>query len=484
MLKHLRQLASESLVYGLSGIAARFVTVFLVPIYTRIFTPTDYGSMSLVSTTMSLMAIFVVLALDNSAHRWFWDTENEADRKQTLASWAWCQFTTASIAAAVVLLFSNKLGRLVIGTPGAGLYFRIAALTLPLGVLNIVVTGWLRMHRRPWATTIFTLATTLINILLTIWLVIFLRQGVKGVFLSQMLSAGVGTLAAAFLMRDWVNPKHVRWHRLREMLRYALPLIPGGLAFWVVSLSDRYFVDFYTSVSEVGLYSVGSSLAAVVVLVTGAFQQAWGPFALSIHKTPEAKTVYANAFLAYMWLTCALSASLGILAPEAIRLVATQKYLGASSVVGLLALSYVMIGATYVAALGPAIMKDSRPTGMAAVVGALLNIACNFLLVPSMGKEGSAIATLVSQAVVVIYLFYRSQKLYTIPYRFGPALGLVGLALTVIWLGRFVHFSHLWSTVLTKVSLVGLFVPFLFVSRIVTAAQARRLVQVAATTGS
>src|SRR5438445_2146144 len=128
MLKHLRQLALESLVYGLSGIAARFITVFLVPIYTRIFTPTDYGSLSLVNTTMSLIAIFVVLALDNSAHRWFWDTENEVDRKQTLASWAWCQFATASIAASVVLLFSNRLGRVVIGNLDAGLYFRIAAM--------------------------------------------------------------------------------------------------------------------------------------------------------------------------------------------------------------------------------------------------------------------------------------------------------------------------------------------------------------------
>jgi O-antigen/teichoic acid export membrane protein len=390
----------------------------------------------------------------------------------------------ATIFAGIILVFSNMMGRLIVKTPNAGLYFRIAAMTMPLGVLNLVVSGWLRMQRRPWAQAIFTFGTTLINIFLTIWLVIFLHQGIKGVFVSQMITAGVGTLAAASMMKDWVNPGHVRLERLREMLLFALPLVPGSVALWIVTLSDRYFVDFYTSVSEVGLYSVGSSLAAILALATGAFQTAWAPFAYSIHKAPEAKKVYANVFLAYMWLTCAMSAGLGMLAPEAIRLVATQKYLGASSVVGLLALSYVMMGAIYIAGLGPGIMKDSRPMGVTAVVGAILNVACNVLLVPSMGKEGSAIATLISQAAVVTYLFYRSQKLFPIPYRFGPAVGLTGLALGVMWLGHLVHFAHLWSTVLAKVTLlVGLFIPSLFVLRIVTVAQARQLVQAPAASG-
>jgi O-antigen/teichoic acid export membrane protein len=477
MLKHLKQLSWESLVYGLSGIATRFITIFLVPIYTRIFAPEDYGVMSLVTTTMALVGVFVVLALDSSAHRWFWNTEDPVDRKQTLASWAWCQFVMATIFAGIILVFSDIMGKLIANTPNAGLYFRIAAMTMPLGVLNLVVSGWLRMQRRPWAMTIFTFGSTLLNIFLTIWLVIFLHQGIKGVFVSQMITAGVGTLVAAFLMKDWINPRHVRLKRLREMLVFALPLVPGSLAIWIVTLSDRYFVDFYTSISEVGLYSVGSSLAAILALATGAFQTAWAPFAYSIHKAPEAKTVYANAFLAYMWLTCAMSAGLGLLAPEAIRIVASQKYLGASSVVGLLALSYVMLGISNVAAIGPAIVKDSRPLGISSILGAVLNIALNFLLVPYLGKVGSAVATLISLAAVAGYLFYRSQKMYPIPYRFGPAIGLVGLALAMIWIGPFLQLAHWWSTVLAKVALAALFVPSLFVLRIVTVAQARQLVQ-------
>lgn len=479
MFKHLKQLLSESLVYGLSGVAVRFITVFLVPIYTRIFTPDDYGIISLVTSTMSLVSMFVVLSLDSAAHRWFWDSEDTIDRKQTLASWAWCQLAMSTVFATFIVVFSDTMGKLVLGKPEAGIYFRISAATLPLGVLNIVVTGWLRMHRRPWATTVFTLSTTMINIALTVWFVIFMRQGVKGIFLSQAISACVGTFAAVGMMKDWLNPHHVRWDRLSEMLKFALPLIPGSLAIWIVALSDRYFVHFYASTSEVGLYSVGNSLAAIVALGSGAFQQAWAPFAYSIYKSPEAKGVFANTLLAYLWLTCMVSTVLGLLAPEAIRIVATQKYLGASSVVGLLALGEVMLGVGNVAAIGPAIVKNSRPSGVACILGAVLNIALNFLLVPFMGKEGAAIATFVSWAAEAGYLFHRSQQLYPIPYRFGPAAGLVGLALGLMWLGNFAHLAHSWSTVLAKLALAFLFLPFLFVLRIITLDQAQRLVRAA-----
>jgi O-antigen/teichoic acid export membrane protein len=476
MFRYLRQLASESLVYGLSGVLVRFLTIFLVPIYTRIFVPEDYGVMSLVTSSMALLSIFVVLGLDNAAHRWYWDSEESADRKSTLASWTWCQIALSSFFAVLLFVSAKSLSQLVVRRSDAALYFRLAGAALPISVLGTVVTNWLRMQRRPWATTIFSLGTTLLNILFTIIFVVFLHQGIKGVFTAQLISATCGLVVAVYLMRDWVNPRWVRWERLREMLRYALPLIPAALAFWVVSLSDRYFVNFYTSTREVGLYAVGSSIAGLIALGTGAFQQAWGPFAFSIHKQPDAKQVYAHVLLVYLWITCAVSTALQLLAPEAIRLVATEKYLGASPVVGLLALGYVMVGLQYVAAIGPAVVKDNRPTATAAMVGAGLNIVANLLLVPPLGKSGSAIATVLSQAAVAGYLFYRAQKLYPIPYRFGPAAGTVGLALALMGLGYGLHFGRQWWGVCAKLGLLALFVPSLFVLRIVTVAQFRHVV--------
>lgn len=473
MLRQLRALASESLVYGLSGIVSRFLNFFLVPIYTRVFAPEDYGVISLVTASMTIASIFVVLALDTAAGRWFWDTEDTADRKNTMASWAWCQLTVASLFAVVIYVLADRLGQVIVGRGDVGVYFRLAAVALPFGVLGWVTTNWLRFQRRPWTAMGYALGTSLVNILAAIVFVVLLRRGLIGVYLAQVVGGVVSTGVAVALMGDWLHPHHFSWPRLRTMLRFALPLIPSALAFWVVSFADRYFVQFYTSTGEVGLYQVGSSVAAVVAVVTGAFQQAWGPFAMSIHKQADARQVYANVLLAYLWIACWLGSALSVLAPEAIRLIATERYLGAETVISFLAFSNVMGGLVYIAAIGPTIVKSSAPIGLAALIAAGLNIALNFLLTPLLGKTGSALATLCSQATMSAYLFYRAQRMYPIPYRFGTAVMLLGLSAVVVGAAALWPFDHLWISLAFRLLLIALFIPALFLLRVVTPAQAR-----------
>lgn len=472
---YFRQLISESAVYGLAGTITRFLGVFLIPVYTRIFTPEDYGVLSLVSSTMIVVSIFVALALDNSAARWYWDTDGTDHRKSTIASWAWCQLTVSTAFAIVILIAADWVGNFVVARPDAGSYFRLAALTLPLSVLGSIVVSWLRFRRQPWATVAYMLSTNLLTLLLTIFFVVYMRWGLSGVYWGQIVSLLCGSVISLFLLGDWVSLRYFRWKRLREMLRFAFPLIPAALAFWIVNFSDRYFVQIYTSTEEVGLYQVGSSIAAFVALVTGAFQLAWGPFAMSIHKREDARQVYANVFLAYLWLTSLMCTMLTLFAPYAIKLLATQRYMGAATVVSYLSFSYAMIGLGYIAAIGPAIARTSGPTGIAVAMAAGLNILLNFLLVPRIGKTGSALATLTAQTVSPILLFYFAQRLYPIPYRFMAGAALLAFSALLIWLGGYWQIEALWLDITWKVALLLLFIPALFVLRIVRFSHVQRL---------
>lgn len=475
MRARIRALAGESLIYGVSGVIARFLTIFLVPIYTRLFTPEDYGVLSLVGSSVAVVSIFVGLGLDNAAHRWFWDTDDELDRRTTIASWAWCQLLVALAFGLAIFVSAGPLARAIVGRADAKLYFRIAAGTLPLGVLGIVLNNWLRMHRRAWPTTIYALSTTLLTITLTLLFVVGLRWGLAGVYTAQVLGLAAGSVVAAAMLREWITPRLFDRERLRTMLRYSTPLIPAALAYWVVGFADRYFVKAYTTTAEVGLYSVGSSLAGGVALVTGAFQQAWGPFAFSIHQQPDARRTYATVFLLYLWIGGAISAALSLFAPEILRLLATARYAGASTVVGILAMSYVMIGLTYIAATGPSIAKRTGPTGVAMLTAAVLNVILNVVLVPILGKVGSAIATLIAQSLTPIYLFYRSQQLYHIPYRFATGASLVLCTMTIIVAGGRLDVGSAWVALPLKGAILLLYVPLAFALRLVSPRQAVEL---------
>ncbi len=471
MLRYLRQLTAESFVYGLSSVISRFIGILLLPIYTRVLTPEDYGVVSLMTSTMYLVITFAGLALDTASMRWYWDTEETPDRKRTMASWAWCQLAVSSLLGFMIYASADTLSVVLIGRADAGELFRINAFVLPLGTLGWVATNWLRLQRRPWQTMGFNLLTSLIHIFVTILLVAVLRTGIAGIFLSQAIAGLISSAIAIGLMKDWLHPRYFLPQRLREMLKYALPLIPAALAFWVVNSSSRYFIQSFSTTSEVGLFQVGSSFAIVVAVVSSAFQQAWNAFALSIHKRDEARQVFAVVFLAYCWISCFLSTAVALFAPEALRLLATEVYVGASEVVSFLAFSYAMVGLAQIAAIGPTVAKTTQPTGIGVTLAAGANILTNLLLVPPFGKVGAAAAALASQSVIPAYVFYRGQRIYPIPYRFGVAFALFVLSWVLIGIGSRLPSNEFWLSVAIKLILLSLFIPATFALRIVSVAQ-------------
>nr|MCW1968824.1 oligosaccharide flippase family protein [Anaerolineae bacterium] len=361
MVSQLRKLAGHSLIYSLVNALTKFINFLLLPLYTRLLSESEYGTQDLVLTTISLIGIVSVLGMDAAGHRWYWDSEDPILRKRTISSWVWCQLSVTFIFATVILLLADVFAAHIIENQSAALYFRLAAIgQFLLSALPDILRNWLRLQQRPQTMMFFTLGTSLLAILTTVLFVAGFRWGLFGVFAAPLLSQGVATIIAIWLMGDWLNPKYASWAHLRGMLRYSLPLVPASLAFWVVSLSDRYFVQAYGSTDDVGLYSVGARLATVVVLLTTGFQQAWGPFSMSIRQRPDANKTYAQVLLLYVWLGCALCLALTLFAPNFVLLAtAGGRWIDAAPVIGPLAFSFVMIGLQAIAGLGLEITKKS-----------------------------------------------------------------------------------------------------------------------------
>ncbi|MDQ3023611.1 MAG: oligosaccharide flippase family protein [bacterium] len=453
---HIRQLAGESFIYGLAGAVNALIQVFLLPLYTHTFSKAELGVLEMVITTMNVLTLIAVLALDNSAHRWYWGSESDEDRQRTVSTWAWANFATTTLFAALIWLFAPWIAERVSGDAAHAQLYRIMSLTLPLGVLGLVTTGWLRMRRQPRLAITFTIGTSLLTVALVLLFVLVLKLGLIGVVYAQALAAVGITIAGALILGPAVALPRFDMHRLREMLHFALPLIPAALAAWVVAASGRYFVQVYQGSEQVAVYSVGLRIAVVAALVTTAFTTAWGPFALSIHQRPEAKEVYASALLWYLWATCTVAAALSLFCRYILDLVTPQGYEGALAVIGMLAFSYVMIGLKFVAGVGHTIVRDNRPLGLAVTVSGLIFIGLSLLLVPRYGLVGAALATLISQALIPVYIFWRGQQVYAIPYRFGAAAFIVIVAGAVSLAGHFVTTTG-WGDALVRVGLLAIY---------------------------
>lgn len=428
-IQQLKRLGGQSLIYGLSGIISRFLYVFLVPIYTRIFLPEDYAVIAVVTNLSVLLLILSILSLDNSVGRWYFDAADEKDQKVSLNTFLWTIFTVAAIFGFCILLFNRFIATELLDEPRAREPLVVLAITLPLSVFQSFSWNILRMQHRAVMTVVFSIVTSVVTLSLSVLFVAVLKLGVIGVFYAQLCSAVVATVWTLYLFRKFISVRYFNWNRLKEMFRFSFPLLPGSIAFWVVNLSAAYFLQFMGDSRDVGLYQVGSTIATVIVMLTGAFQMAWGPFAYSIHKQDNAKLVYAQVFQIFSAVVCCASLLLTLYSREILEIFTTEIYSEAYLVVSILAFNHFFISLSYIASIGTGIAKNNKAYGYSMIAAATLLVILNLILIPIYGKEGAAFSVVVSQIVVPVAVFWHAQKLYPIPYAFGRVILTAGFSI-------------------------------------------------------
>jgi O-antigen/teichoic acid export membrane protein len=244
-------------------------------------------------------------------------------------------------------------------------------------------------------------------------------MGVVGVYYAQLFGAILTVPVAAYFLYSWVGlPSWFDWSKFKEMFFYALPFVPASLGYWVVNLSGVFFINEYLPKSEVGIYQIGISIAAVSALATTSFQQAWAPFAFSIINQPQAKEIYAITLQLYVFVVGLVCTLISVFAFESLVILTTPAYYGASIVASILTFNYLLMGLANIAGLGASIAKKTAPLGMISLLSAGLLVVLNLILIPLYGKEGAAVAICIAQLIIPIYMFWKSQKLYFIPFKF------------------------------------------------------------------
>ena len=435
--RYIKQLGGETAIYGLSVVIGQSINVFLVPLYTRVFSPAEYGIVAIISSLVSLASALIVLGLDSASARFFYDNDDTIRRKKVMSSWFWCQMVVGGAVVAAIVLLAAPLATYVLNSRSQVALLILAGLAIPFRTFNKVLGNWLRYQRRAWLTLTYSIISTLVMIGFIIIFVLFWRKGLQGLYWAQLLAAMCLAIVAAVILKEWIAPWYISTKILKEMLVFGLPLVPAAIATWITTSANRFILQLFHDSSEVGLYAIAFSVAFIIGLVTNAFQMAWGPFAFSIHQEPDSLRIYSRVFSLYGFFGCWLGLVLSLFAPLVLKVFTTPQYFAAASSVPYLAFSFLAMGAFYIAAIGSNIAKKSVPVAVSIFIGAGVNIVLNFALIPWLGKEGAAISTLVAYLGAVAYLFYASQKHYPIPYRFKDVAHCLGFAWLLIGLDYF-----------------------------------------------
>jgi len=342
------------------------------------------------------------------------------------------------------------------------------------GIANCLAV--LRAEERPATYSVMTVLRLVLTFSLNIVFVVVLRRKVQGVLEASLIS-GVLCYLVTLVIAARGKALSFSWVKTRQVLSFGVPLVPGNVASLVITLSDRYFLQHFATLEDVGLYTVGFRIAtAVRIAVIEPFRVAWPPYMFSVLDKPDAKEIYKKVLVYFTFVCVWAGLFLSVFAREALVVMATPAYYPGYRVVPLLALSYILLGMCSILVAGIQISNKTRYSSYSFIAAAGVSLGMNFLLVPRFGMMGAATASVTAYTVLNLLYFAFSQRFYHIGHEFRR-LGLafvagIGLYVVAALLTR--HMALVPSIIL-KLILVLLYPAVLYVLRFYTQPELRKI---------
>lgn len=423
--KRLLQLTKDTAIYGLGSALTGVIGIVLVPMLTRTLSPTEYGLLDLLTTTVFLSSVIFALGFDSALGILFFKEENFHRRQRLIITALWTVTLVSSAGALVAALFFEQLRHALLGASMSGLPIAILLIVVPISLFQGFLLTSLRLQFRRRAYLLAMLTHVVAVIGLSLLFVAYARLGIAGYMLAWLCACAMTSLIALTGVGN-ISLTRFDPSSLRDLFRIGWPLIPAGLAGWSLSLIDRFFVKHY-SIEELGYYALAVKISSILGLLTAALQLAWGPFALSIAREPEAKATYSRVLTLYFALTGGVMILLTATNPLIISILSGSGYEAAGPAVLPLLLGSIAYGSYSILAIGSTIAEKTYHISWTTLLAALVNIGLNFLFIPTWGIVGASYATAISYSISALCIAYMSQRYFPIPYSLS-VISLVALS--------------------------------------------------------
>ena len=447
----IKKLAGETAIYGLSSIVGRFLNFLLLPLYSRVLLPGEYGVVTDLYATSAFLMVIYSYRMESAFFRF---GTPAADRERTFSVAMQSLLVTTAVITAGLWLAAPTLAALLT-YPQHPEYVRWFALILAFDCLAELPFARLRLEQRPGRFVTAKLLNIGANVALNVFWLLFCPWaaqqgldwvhwvwipglGVGYIFLANMLASALTLL---FLLPEF---RAVRWQFDRalwaKMLHYAWPLIIVGFAGIVNEMLSRTMMKYLLTgtqaenLTQLGIFGANYKLAMLITLFTQAYRYAAEPFFFRHAADQDALRTQANVT---KWFTIASTVGmLGILLfLDVVKYFLGEKFHGGLNVVPILLVANLLLGLYYNFSVWYRLKDRTGLGAWISLAGAGLTVLLNILWIPRFGYVGAAWVTLLCYAFMSWATWQTGRKYYPVPYQLGwmglyvvVALGLFGLS--------------------------------------------------------
>lgn len=429
MRQYLKEIGKHSTIYTISNILTKAIGIILIPIYTRFLTVEDYGIISIVAPIVNAFLIIYTFGMRATYGRFFFDHKDRSrEQKKTLGTIIIFVLALGLLGNLLFTFFGESFFNHVF--PGVdfypyillGIWTGFFLLTFDMK-LNIF-----RLRQQSVQYGGYSIIKFASIVILTIFMVVSLKMGAMGKILSEfIICAAFFVLSFILLIKDIIFAFDVK--KFRELLKYALPVLPHNLAGVVIALTAKYFLNINDGIEAAGIYNIAFLIGSIMNIVVTSINLTWNPFFMKTAQSKEegeAKKIFAQLTSYYAMVVIFVGMAIAFFAEEAITILTIPAYYSASAIAPILVFAYVIQGGYYILIAQVFYVKKATwYLPVISVSAALTNIIFNAILVPRFGLAGSAWSFFVTTLFMIIVTYIISQRVYHITYEYKRILSIL-----------------------------------------------------------
>lgn len=392
-------LLKNTILYAVANFGSKILVFFMLPLYTRYFTTAEYGLWDVVVTTATLLAPFITFELVAGVYRWLLGETDESKKQQIITTGAVIILRNLLlfnvVAVAVLLLTSIPYGWLAL------LYVDI----------SIVVSFIQQCARGLGYNKLFALIgvlQTVITVALNLIFILIFHLRLDAFFYSAII-AGIGVTIVGWLtmkFSHYLSAKAYSKSIIKSLLIYSMPIIPGAASWWVMTMSDRYFITVFLGMDDNGIYAVANKIPAILMMISSVFSLAWKDSAILAYDSIDKDNYYTNVFHHFFRLMTTSVICLALLTKPVLAIFIANNFYSSWKYIGFLLLATLVSAFSQFWAAGYHGAKKTNLIFISSLVGAAINVLVNLLLIQYIGLYAVAISTFVAFLVMWLMRVY------------------------------------------------------------------------------
>jgi O-antigen/teichoic acid export membrane protein len=404
----------------------------LLPIYSNLLSPVEFGNYALLMSTYLIVSVFFQGGLQASFSKFYLEEENVEKKKIIFSTLATTIFLFAFILTIFFVIGSSYISSKILGSNNYSDLVLIVSLLLFIDSCTQFVLHLLKTEEKAKKVVSLTSINALINFVLNLLFVLFLKLGVKGILISQLISSFTLFL---LIFPEIFNNFHFSYSFpiFKKSLIFSIPLIFSGVFTTLIDVGDRFILNLLLDKSTVGIYSFSYRIAMIMNVFVISFRTAWAPRFMNEYSSGEYQKSFGKNFTKLMFISTFIFLIISLFADDLFHFrfenfsLVNSNYLPGMVVIPFVLVGYIFNGFISFFSVYPYVSGKSYHFAIASALGLVVNISGNFLLIPHLWIYGAAWSTLFSFLTGAIYLYLISRKKIPIHYELKELLIIVSV---------------------------------------------------------